>query len=293
MLATLLWTLCINFCAATYRREGEKFHSTPKTVNLTGVTIKVIPALHDNYMYLVIDEVSKEAAVIDPVEPEHILEDLKGKDYRLTKILTTHFHNDHAGGNERLLEEFPELPVYGGDDRVKALTTSVADGDRLYIGGLEVDVLHTPCHTRGDVCYLVKTGRQQPRVVFTGDTMFVAGCGRFFEGTADQMYDNLYNKLGSLPNDTMVFCGHEFTYPNLMFASYVDPYNREVARKLEWSEKMKNERLPTVPSTIGEEWETNPFMRVDTKDLQWRSDSSDPVKTMAHIRAEKDTFKVI
>ncbi|XP_054284664.1 hydroxyacylglutathione hydrolase, mitochondrial-like [Macrosteles quadrilineatus] len=290
MFLSVLFSILVYGVLAAYRREGEKFHSQPKTVNLRGAIIKVIPALHDNYMYLIIDEITKEAAVIDPVEPQWILEDLEGEDYRLTKILNTHYHKDHTGGNRKLLKDYPEIPVYGKDDRIDGLTTMVEDNERIHIGALDMDVIHTPCHTTGDVCYVLRT---KPRVVFTGDTLTIAGCGRFLEGTADQMYKNLYFKLGVLPNDTLVFCGHEFTYPNLMYASHADPYNRDVGRKLNWSEVMLEKRLPTVPSTIGEEWQTNPFMRVDTPDVQWRSDSNDPVKTLEHIRREKDNHKVI
>uniref|UniRef100_A0A1B6K6S3 hydroxyacylglutathione hydrolase n=1 Tax=Homalodisca liturata TaxID=320908 RepID=A0A1B6K6S3_9HEMI len=255
----LLATYCrVGAWAAAQRRE-DKFHSAPRLVVLPGMDVKIIPALQDNYMYLIVDGETKEAAVVDPVEPENVLAELKGKDVKLTKILTTHHHWDHGGGNNKLLKVHPELPVYGGDNRVEGLTTMVEDGDKLFIG----------------------------------DTLFIAGCGRFFEGTANQMYDNLYKKLGSLPNDTRVFCGHEYTYANLKFASTVDPNNPAVATKLEWSEKMRAERQPTVPSTIGEEKETNPFMRVDTATIQTRSGSTDPIKTMAYIRKEKDNFKVM
>jgi len=257
---------------------------------MPGMDVKIIPALTDNYMYLIVDNETKEAAVVDPVEPESVLGEIKGKDIRLTKILTTHHHWDHAGGNKKLLKVYPELPVYGGDDRVEGLTTRVDEGDKIFIGNLEVSCLHTPCHTRGHICYVVKP-KDQPPAVFTGDTLFIAGCGRFFEGTADQMYSNLYEKLGSLPNDTKVFCGHEYTYANLKFASLVDPENKAVASKLKWAETMRVERQTTVPSTIGEEKETNPFMRVDSKVLQARAGSSDAVQTMAYIRREKDNFK--
>ncbi|XP_054282583.1 hydroxyacylglutathione hydrolase, mitochondrial isoform X2 [Macrosteles quadrilineatus] len=275
---------------AAVKQRGEKFHSIPRLVILPGMDVKIIPALQDNYMYLIVDNETKEAAVVDPVEPEHVLAELKGKDIKLTKILTTHHHWDHAGGNKKLLKAYPELPVYGGDERVEGLTTRVGDGDKLYIGNLEVDCLHTPCHTKGHICYVIKP-KNQPQAVFTGDTLFIAGCGRFFEGTADQMYSNLYTKLGSLPNDTKVFCGHEYTYANLKFSAFVDSENQAVKKKLEWAEKMKIDRQTTVPSTIGEEKETNPFMRVDTAPLQSRAQTTDPVVTMAYIRKEKDNFK--
>lgn len=287
-----------NFCvvilvlvSSAWRAHGYNYyHSDKKLVEMAGMRVEVLPALNDNYMYLIIDEETKEAAIVDPVDPNVVMDSVGDHKVKLTKILTTHHHWDHASGNKKMKKIIPELLVYGGDDRIEALTNRVRHGDKLNIGKLDVECLFTPCHTKGHICYVVKPPGQ-PQAVFTGDTLFIAGCGRFFEGTPQEMYDALYNKLGSLPNDTKVFCGHEYTIPNLRFAEIVDPSNRAVAAKMEWAQAMRKENKPTVPSTIGEEKEINPFMRIHTKPLQWRADTEDPIKTMGYIRSEKDNFR--
>lgn len=283
----IIWSVLAN---SAWRTQSQDGHSERKLVEMAGMRVQVLPALHDNYMYLIIDEETKEAAVVDPVDPNVVMDSVEDNKVKLTKILTTHHHWDHASGNKKMKKIIPELLVYGGDDRVEALTNRVGHGDKLNIGKLDVECLFTPCHTKGHICYVVKPPGQ-PQAVFTGDTLFIAGCGRFFEGSPQEMYDALYNKLGRLPNDTQVFCGHEYTIPNLKFAEIVDSSNRAVAKKMEWAEQMRKENKPTVPSTIGEEKEINPFMRVHTKPLQWRADSEDPIKTMGYIRSEKDNFR--
>ncbi|KAG8317488.1 hypothetical protein J6590_026642 [Homalodisca vitripennis] len=152
MLIVLYLGLCASAWAAAQRRE-DKFHSAPRLVVLPGMDVKIIPALQDNYMYLIVDGETKEAAVVDPVEPENVLAELKGKDVKLTKILTTHHHWDHGGGNNKLLKVHPELPVYGGDNRVEGLTTMVEDGDKLFIDmdseANDTDIDQTYCQESG------------------------------------------------------------------------------------------------------------------------------------------------
>lgn len=153
---------------------------------------------------------------------------------------------DHAGGNEELVRKSKnELEVIGGDQRISALTNRVKHGDKFTIGNLRVECLYTPCHTNGHICYYLTAEGQTP-AVFTGDTLFVAGCGRFFEGTADQMYSALIGKLGKLPEQTQVFCGHEYTVQNLKFAQHVEKENHEVQEKLKWAIDQRHRGLPTV-----------------------------------------------
>lgn len=162
--------------------------------------VQLLPALTDNYMYLVIDDDTKEAAIVDPVQPQKVLDTVRKHGVKLTTVLTTHHHWDHAGGNEKLLKLEPGLKVYGGDDRIGALTHKVTHLSTLQVGSLSVKCLSTPCHTSGHICYLVsKPGSAEPPAVFTGDTLFVAGCGKFYEGTADEMYRALLEVLGRLP----------------------------------------------------------------------------------------------
>lgn len=252
--------------------------------------VQILPALQDNYMYLIIDEGTSEAAIVDPVDAETVASIAQQDNVKLTKVLTTHHHWDHAGGNAKLCTKIPNLEVYGGDERIEALNHAVKHNDTFNIGGLKVQCLSTPCHTTGHICYYV-TGDGVTPAVFTGDTLFAGGCGRFFEGTADQMYQALIKVLGSLPDDTKVYCGHEYTENNLKFAIHVEPNNEAIHQKLEWACTQRKNNHSTVPSTIREERQTNPFMRVEEKSVMDHAKQTDPIQTMAYLRREKDRFK--
>lgn len=156
--------------------SGRGAHSSMMEQKLREVDVVILPALADNYMYLVSHRESGDAAIIDPVDPQSVLKEVAARGLTLRAALTTHHHWDHAGGNERLAADVPGLQVYGGDDRIPALTKLVAHGDRLELGALRVQCLHTPAHTRGHICYVIDDA------VFTGDTLFVSGCGKLFEG---------------------------------------------------------------------------------------------------------------
>lgn len=263
------------------------------TVEQSAMKVEVLPALTDNYMYLIIDDDTKEAAIVDPVQPQKVVEMVKKHGVKLTTLLTTHHHWDHAGGNEKLVKLEPGLKVYGGDDRIGALTHKVTHLSTLQVGSLTVKCLSTPCHTSGHICYFVsKPGSSEPPAVFTGDTLFVAGCGKFYEGTADEMYKALLEVLGRLPPDTRVYCGHEYTINNLKFARHVEPSNAAIQEKLAWAKEKYSIGEPTVPSVIAEEFTYNPFMRVREKTVQQHAGEADPVTTMRAIRKEKDHFKV-
>uniref|UniRef100_A0A803V9D2 Hydroxyacylglutathione hydrolase, mitochondrial n=1 Tax=Ficedula albicollis TaxID=59894 RepID=A0A803V9D2_FICAL len=198
--------------------------------------VEILPALTDNYMYLLIDQDTREAAIVDPVQPQKVLDAVKKHGVKLTTVLTTHHHWDHAGGNEKLVKMEPGLHVYGGDSRVGALTQRVSHLTALKVGSLSVKCLSTPCHTSGHICYYVtKPNSSEPPAVFTGDTLFVAGCGKFFEGTPDEMYKALIEILGSLDPQTRVYCGHEYTINNLKFARHVEPSNPSIQEKLAWA----------------------------------------------------------
>ncbi|XP_020292561.1 hydroxyacylglutathione hydrolase, mitochondrial isoform X2 [Pseudomyrmex gracilis] len=251
--------------------------------------VQILPALEDNYMYLIIDEATKEAAIVDPVSPEYVVRVVQENDVKLTHVLTTHHHWDHAGGNAKLLASFPDLPVYGGDDRVQAISRKITHNDTFNIGNLSVKCLATPCHTKGHICYYVTGGEDTP-AVFTGDTLFAGGCGRFFEGTAQQMYKALIEVLGSLPEDTKVYCGHEYTVNNLKFGLHVEPENEAIKNKLSWADGQLISNLPTIPSTIKDEKLTNPFMRVHEPSVMKHAQQTDPIQTMSYLRREKDNF---
>jgi len=248
-----------------------------------------IPCLRDNYAYLVHLEGRRETVIIDPSEAKPVAQTISDLDLELVAILNTHHHWDHIGGNEALLAQHPDLAVYAHrsdheKNRVPGQTHDVDEGVAFNAAGLTFDVLHIPGHTMGAVAYIVDDA------VFTGDTLFVAGCGRLFEGTAAMMNDSLNGKLAKLPPDTRVFCGHEYTVNNLKFALTVEPDNSAIRNKLRWAEERRAANQATVPSTIAEELTFNPFMRVSQAAVADKYDCSDPVDVMAAVRSAKDSF---
>lgn len=252
-----------------------------------------VPVLSDNYAYLLIDKERGIGAAIDPVEPEKVLQEAEARKIEIQMILTTHHHWDHAGGNNHLIKLLKEqdatreVPVYGGrGDGVEGVTHEVGQEDTITLGQLEIQVFQTPCHTVGHVLYLCEDA------LFTGDTLFIAGCGRFFSGTASQMHHALNHVVASLPETTRIYCGHEYTKTNLRFAQTVEPENVNVQRKLEWAHEREQHGEFTIPSTVAEELETNPFMRVTQPSVQKYTGQTDPVQVMAALRSLKDNFKI-
>ncbi|XP_065899963.1 hydroxyacylglutathione hydrolase, mitochondrial-like [Dysidea avara] len=266
-------------------------HSVQTLEQLKDMRVHIIPALQDNYMYLLVDEASKQAAIVDPVEPEKVMNVVNKEQVKLTAVLTTHHHLDHSGGNAQIVTMVPNLLVYGNDDRIAAQNKPVKHQDKFQVGQLSVTALATPCHTSGHICYYVESEDHKSRAVFTGDTLFVGGCGKFFEGTAEEMFHALCEVLASLPGDTQVYCGHEYTVKNLMYASHVEPASDAVKGKLDWSKERRSNNEPTIPSTISEELSFNPFMRVKEKTVQEHCSTTDPLAAMAYLRKEKDGFK--
>jgi len=207
------------------------------------------------------------------VEPSKIIAAAKKEGVGITHILTTHSHWDHAGGNKELFKLLDgKVEVVGGaNDGIPCATLEVKEGDKIKIGStVEVSVLDTPCHTRGHVSFYCtsllsdddkKTGKRSPdTAVFTGDTMFVAGCGNFNWGTGEQMF-SAFQKIGKLPPQTKVYCGHEYTLRNLAFAAFASPEDDKIKERLKWAEGRRKAGKPTVPSTIKDEWETNLFLQ--------------------------------
>ena len=247
--------------------------------------IRQIPIFQDNYTYLLFSEDDAATAAIDPADPDAVAAALEREGRTLTHILCTHHHWDHTNGNLGLLERFPGAEVIGSAvdaENIPGITRRVAGGDMVSVGALTGRVLMTPCHTRGHVAFLFADA------LFCGDTLFVGGCGRFFEGEAADMHRSLNEVLAELPGSTRVFCGHEYTVSNLEFAQRLEPDNEAIDRKLEWSRAQRLERRPTVPSTLGEERTYNPFMRVDSPAIQAVVGASDPVEVMARIRQRKN-----
>jgi len=252
-------------------------------------SMKVIPisVLEDNYAYILIDDKTKEAAVIDPVEPSKILNVLSQTGAKLTSVLTTHHHWDHSGGNVELANKKPGLAVYGADARIPEINYVCKDQEEFKLGTLVITPYHTPCHTKGSLIFHVTDPATGYGALFTGDTLFVAGCGRFFEGDARDMYRNLIHVISSLPPQTHIFCGHEYTKANLKFALSVDPNNPSLHEKWQWT----LDKIITIPSTIAEEMTYNPFLRVHEDALKLATGKDDPVEVMATLREMKNAFR--
>lgn len=273
----------------------RKFHSSrylnvPTSKKNLSMRVVQVPVLSDNYSYLLIDDDTQNCAAIDPAEPKKVIEIAKKEGVKITHILTTHHHYDHAGGNLGMLDILSNLIVVGGDKRIDGINKLVKDGDMIHVGSLTVKVFFSPCHTKGHVLYFVEDNK--PPVLFTGDTLFIGGCGRFFEGTPEQMDHALNKIIKSLPLDTEIYCGHEYTVANLKFAKSVDPNNETLNKKLEWAKSQRKKGLSTIPSTLKEEIEYNPFMRVNEIEVKQNvglPNGSD-IDVMGKLRELKNAF---
>src|SRR5262245_19095208 len=246
-----------------------------------------VPCLSDNYAYLVTAG-GADTVVVDPSEAEPVIAALAREGLRLVAILNTHHHWDHVGGNEGLLERFGKMPVFAHESdqgRVPAQTELVAEGKRVDVAGLSFEPLHVPGHTTGAVSYFGHGA------VFTGDTLFVAGCGRLFEGTPSMMFTSLCEKLAKLPPETRVYCGHEYTAGNLRFALHVEPENAAAKEKLARVLAMRERGEPTVPSTMGDELATNPFLRVGEASVRERFPGETGADVLGAVRKAKDGFR--
>ena len=220
--------------------------------------IQAIAALHDNYIWLLHD--GRQAVVVDPGEAAPVLACLETLGLSLAAILVTHHHADHTGGVAALRQAFA-VPVYGpSKEKIPGPFIGLAGGERVVVLGQALDVLDVPGHTLGHIAYFAPQGRLAQPVLFSGDTLFSAGSGRLFEGTAQQMLQSLRG-LMQLPDDTLVCCGHEYTVSNLRFAQAVEPQNEAVALQLARCVALREEGEPTVPSTLALEGAINPFLR--------------------------------
>ena len=255
--------------------------------------VVIIPLNDDNYGYLLIDESTNEAAIIDVSgQPDEVLRIVEKEGVLLTKILTTHKHWDHAGGNLKMKLKFPGIEILGSDvDEVEGCTNFVTDGTTLMLSNISIRCILTSGHTMGHISYFAEHGQQ--KVVFTGDCLFVGGVGKFFEGTAVDMHCSLFEKLGKLPSETLVYCGHEYTLSNYKFALSVDPANASLISANERAIISRAEGKPTIPSTIGKELATNPFYRVYETSLRESCGlgSTDPIQILHNVREMKNSFR--
>ncbi|MCS6899232.1 MAG: hydroxyacylglutathione hydrolase [Polyangiaceae bacterium] len=254
-----------------------------------------IPCLRDNYAYVIEGGGRGQALVVDPSESQPVLQVLRARKLCLSAILVTHHHFDHVGGVQELLASFPEAPVFAMEpdaSKVKGVTRRVQPYECLEVSGVIFQVLPIPGHTMGAVAFLLPQ-TSAPGLLFTGDTLFTAGCGRLFEGTPADMNRSLNEILGALPDDTQVYCGHEYTEANLRFAVHVEPGNEAIRKRILWTAKARSRGEPTVPSTLGEERATNPFLRVGEATVRTfvgLGPGASRDEVFAKVRAAKDTF---
>jgi len=252
-----------------------------------------IPVLSDNYIFLLVDAETGTAAVVDPAIAEPVLQLLQELKLELVAIFNTHHHGDHVGGNTQLLRHFPQAVVYGGAEdrgRIPGQQVFLQEGDRVSFANREAQVLFVPGHTKAHIAYYFPPSEpHEPGELFCGDTLFAGGCGRLFEGTPAQMVDSL-SKIRALPDSTRVWCALEYTLGNLRFAVTVEEQNQVLQARLEQVKAMRQRLEATIPSVLGEEKATNPFLRWDQPGLQARVKSQNPIQTFGRLRGMKDVF---
>lgn len=252
-----------------------------------------IAALSDNYIFVLHDPKQNIAAVVDPAEAEPVLEHLQGLGANLVAIFNTHHHHDHVGGNQMLIQRFGNVKVYGGAEdrgRIPGQQVFLQEGDRVQFANRWAEVMFVPGHTRAHIAYYFSpTAAEVVGDLFCGDTLFAGGCGRLFEGTPAQMVESL-QKLQSLPDNTKVWCAHEYTLKNLQFALTVDSSNSELKSRFAEVKTARSRSEATIPSMLGVEKRTNPFLRWNQPALQSAAKSRDPVQTFTRLRGMKDRF---
>lgn len=248
-----------------------------------GQSLYVVKILENNYSYAI--SWDNKALIVDPGEADPLFALLEQEGLQLINILVTHYHDDHTGGIQSLCKK-AECHVIGPDDeRVPCLEQSVDEGEELLFGPFEIEVFATPGHTRPHVVYFFR----DLHLLFSGDLLFAGGCGKVMEGTPQEMYESL-QKIVALPDNTNIYCGHEYTQKNLEFALSLEPNNEKVKARLERVQALFQEDRPTVPSNLAEEKATNPFLRTHTSELQKALGIDDPIALFSHLRELKNKF---
>lgn len=251
--------------------------------------IEVLPAFSDNYIYLLRDPATNKVAVVDPGTADPVMAMLTARGWPLDMILLTHHHADHIGGVPMLKARYGADVVGPSADanRIPGLDRCVGESDRVALGNETALVYETHGHTRGHISFWFPDSG----ALFCGDTLFSLGCGRMFEGTASVMWSSM-QKLRDLPDDTLIYCGHEYTESNARFAVTADPDNAELAERAAEVRSLRSQGSPTIPSRLGVEKQTNPFLRADVPALQAAIGlaGDDPAAVFGELRARKDTF---
>lgn len=250
----------------------------------------LVPAFADNYIYVLRDAASGKVGVVDPGDAAPVQAELERRGWSLTHIFLTHHHDDHIGGAEALKARYRASVVGARADahRIPALDVMLSDGDRTVFGEQTARVFAVPGHTSGHIAFWFEAAE----TLFSGDTLFSLGCGRLFEGTPAQMWDSLQS-LRSLTDSTRVYCGHEYTQSNGRFALTVDPENAALHQRMEEVAALRERNQPTIPTTIGMERRTNPFLRADDPGVQSAIGMSGApsVEVFAELRRRKDHFR--
>jgi hydroxyacylglutathione hydrolase len=251
--------------------------------------IALVPMLKDNYAYLIHDKTSGATAILDPSEAAPGVAAADSLGWNLTHVLDTHHHNDHCGGNLGIKKATGAKvvgPAYDRD-RIPGIDIAVDEKSGFDFAGHHADVLFIPGHTKGHIAFHFRDSK----AVFCGDTLFSIGCGRMFEGTPEVMWPSLL-KLRALPDDTRIYCGHEYTEANIRFALSVDPDNAALKSRAEEAKKLRAAGKPTIPATLGDEKKSNPFLRADAPELKARFGGKDRPdhEIFGAIRAAKDRF---
>jgi hydroxyacylglutathione hydrolase len=241
---------------------------------LVMLQIVPVPAFSDNYLWLVHDEASGETAVVDPGDPAPVLAEAKTRGWTITQVWNTHWHPDHTGGNVAIKDATGARISGPAGENFGGRVIGLKEGDEVRLGEHVGKVIHVPGHTLGHIALIF----EDERVAFVGDTMFAMGCGRLFEGTPDQMFNSL-RRLADLPADTKLYCAHEYTLSNARFAVHADPANAATSDRLARVEALRQAGTMTVPTTVAEERETNPFVRATD------------VEEFARLRSDKDSFR--
>ncbi|MBV9570885.1 MAG: hydroxyacylglutathione hydrolase [Alphaproteobacteria bacterium] len=253
------------------------------------LTVELIPCLTDNYAYLLHDPADGLCAVVDPSEAAPVKRALEARGLKLTHILNTHHHFDHTGGNIPLKQEFGAVVVGPEKDRerIPALDIGVDESAPWQFGSHMARILEIPAHTRAHIAFVF----EGESIAFTGDTLFAMGCGRLFEGTPEMMWSSL-SKLMALPDETRVYCGHEYTQSNGRFALTVEPNNSELQARMREVDTRRSQSAPTIPCTMELEKKTNPFLRPDSPEIRRTlgMDDADNVTVFAELRRRKDNF---
>ena len=254
--------------------------------------IHQIPVLRDNYVYLAHEAEAGLTAVIDPAVPEPVLQAAEEKVWPITHILNTHHHNDHTGGNLAIKEATGCTIVGARIDahRIPGIDIEVDEGESYALGGAVTKVMEVPGHTDGHIVYWFA----ESDALFCGDTMFAMGCGRLSEGTAEELWSSL-SRLMDLPDETRIYCAHEYTLANGDFALSVEPGNQALVARVKEVERLRAQNISTVPSRLGEERVTNPFLRPDSPEMRKivGLEGEDDLTVFAEIRRRKDNFNEV